>query len=645
MATTDATSSQVLEAQARRLIEDPSAETRADVAASVAREFSGPRLSNSERAMALDIIEASAKDVELQVREALSEHVKNCPFLPPPIAQRLAKDLESVALPILEYSSVLSDKDLIAVVDQGNEAKQIAIARRDRLAAPVSHALVEAGSEQVVGTLLDNQTAEIADRSLVRALEKFPASDHIKERLIERPALPFSVSECLINQVSREWRERLIDQHKIPRALADDLMEQGRERTLIQAIKHMRLSYSAQKDRTAALTRVPEKTMATTDAASSQVLEVQARRLKEDPSVETRADVAASVAREFSGPRLSNSERAMALDIIEASAKDVELQVREALSEHVKNCPFLPPTIARRLAKDVESVALPILEYSSALSDDDLLAVVAQGSDTKQTAIARRDRLGADVSHALVKAGSEQVVGTLLKNDTAEIADHSLIQAIERFPGSDRIKERMIERPMLPLSVSECLINQVSRELRERLIERHEIPHALADELMRQGRERALTESISPDEASSAELDDLAERLHARKRLSPTLLLRALCVGDIGFFKSAMAVLAGVEVDNAGTLIFDKGRRGLEAIYGQSGLPKELFPAFRAAVDVVREVGDESPANRRRLLTDRIVARLELEYDIVCPEGLEHTLSQISRKIIGRDTEIPRNLL
>ena len=55
-------------------------------------------------------------------------------------------------------------------------------------------------------------------------------------------------------------------------------------------------------------------------------------------------------------------------------------------------------------------------------------------------------------------------------------------------------------------------------------------------------------------------------------------------------------------------------------------------------------VGDASPI-RRMEITERIVGRLSLEYDAVCPEGLEHMLSQLSRMIDRTAPSAARSLI
>jgi uncharacterized protein (DUF2336 family) len=107
-------------------VAEPSAEARAQTAASVASAFASDRLSERERKISLDILQVMARGVEQQVREALAEYVKSSPLLAPSIARVLAADVESMALPIIQYSSVLSEEDLIPIVHESGEAKQAA---------------------------------------------------------------------------------------------------------------------------------------------------------------------------------------------------------------------------------------------------------------------------------------------------------------------------------------------------------------------------------------------------------------------------------------------------------------------------------------------------------------------------------------
>src|SRR5688500_5450989 len=92
------------EADVKRLITNPSGEVRAETAAKVAEAFEQGALSASERALAEQIFRVMVQDAEIKVRESLASHLKSSANLPHDIAVRMAKDVEQVALPVLEFS-------------------------------------------------------------------------------------------------------------------------------------------------------------------------------------------------------------------------------------------------------------------------------------------------------------------------------------------------------------------------------------------------------------------------------------------------------------------------------------------------------------------------------------------------------------
>ncbi len=87
-----------------RLLSEPSALVRAEVAAKLADEIDNTLLTPAELAIAHDIVRAMARDVELAVRRSLSHSLRSAAHLPHDVAIRLANDVEAVALPILTES-------------------------------------------------------------------------------------------------------------------------------------------------------------------------------------------------------------------------------------------------------------------------------------------------------------------------------------------------------------------------------------------------------------------------------------------------------------------------------------------------------------------------------------------------------------
>lgn len=175
-------------------------------------------------------------------------------------------------------------------------------------------------------------------------------------------------------------------------------------------------------------------------------------------------------------------------------------------------------------------------------------------------------------------------------------------------------------------------VKDSSVELRALLIDRHGLPTALADELIMHGQEGALTKLMARG-FPQAEVEALAEQLSEEELLTPTLLLRSLCLGELMFFESAMATLAATSVDRVHALIYDDGPSGFLKLYELARLPLGLFRAFRATVEVILQLRRETSRHWRGDFTSEIIARLVKEYEQVCPEDLEHVLSQLSRRL------------
>ena len=301
--------------------------------------------------------------------------------------------------------------------------------------------------------------------------------------------------------------------------------------------------------------------------------------------------------------------------------------VREALAEHLKHCSFLPSALARTLAQDVESVSLPVIRYSEVLSEADLLEIIAAGQTNKQITIAERDNLSTTLTDALIDTEHAAVVKTVVGNASADISEQGFQKVITTFAEDGEIHAKLVERPKLPVNVTERLIGLVSEELRQNLITHHELPPTMAEEIARLGHERSLVRVLLRDSRVGA-IEDLVDRLRAKGKLTPTLMLRALCEGDVHFFELAMARATDLPLEKARALLADKGSLGFRTIYPRAGLPDMLFAAFRVVINIVyHETSGEAGGEE---ITRRIVNGLVGAYDDTCPTDIEHLLSILS---------------
>jgi uncharacterized protein (DUF2336 family) len=156
----------------RLLADDEEDEVRAELARKIGRLFPGLLLVERKQLRDLTIatLEQLAHDEEPRVRAALAEEIKHLDCVPKEVVKRLAEDVEAiVSAPILEYSPLLSESDLIEIVAAAQcNAMMAAVARRKGLSEVVSDIVVAKGDASVVAVLLANVDARIRKRTLDR---------------------------------------------------------------------------------------------------------------------------------------------------------------------------------------------------------------------------------------------------------------------------------------------------------------------------------------------------------------------------------------------------------------------------------------------------------------------------------------------
>jgi uncharacterized protein (DUF2336 family) len=349
-----------------------------------------------------------------------------------------------------------------------------------------------------------------------------------------------------------------------------------------------------------------------------------------DPAPARRAKVVHQLAAEFDTGRLKPAELTIAIDIMRAMAADAETAVRHAVADSMKNSKALPRDVAVKLAKDEPSVAIPILEWSTVLTDEDLVAVLADGNGTKQVAVARRAEVSTTVAAALIDTGNAAAVTTLVSNEGAALNEDLLKRTLDRYGKFETVKAAMVHRNELPVTISERLVALVSDKLKLVLASRHSLSDDMASDIILEARERAtvgLLSKATPAQDSQA----LVAQLHARGRLTPSLVLRALCTGDIRFTEDAFAEISGISGDKVALLVHDKGPLGLKSIYKKCEFPEQMFPAFRVAVDMIHETDMDGGAHDRERFARRMIERILTKYTEMETGDLDYLLAKLSK--------------
>lgn len=357
--------------------------------------------------------------------------------------------------------------------------------------------------------------------------------------------------------------------------------------------------------------------------------ETDVMRLMQDKSPQNRADVATKIAGDID-MNLSDQERALANDIIRLLAQDVAVTVRRALSETLKEATNLPHDVALTLAKDVDDVALPLLECSKILSEDELIALIKSGSEKKQSAIARRDDVTDNITGALMEHGGEGSVAALMRNNQADLSDDRINQALNRFGNSEEVQSALLGRESLPSGVAERLVSVISDSLLQQVLKRADVPDEVAIDVLMRTREQARQKLIVGDGGASDGLMELILNLDKAGHLTEALLFRALCLGDLDFYEAALSYKSGLPLTNARMLIYDEGPLGLKTVFDRCGFSLATLPPSRVAINTAMDTvfdGEDGDYERRKR---KVLERILTQVDGLDEEDLDYLLGKLS---------------
>lgn len=203
----------------RILADDEDDEVRAQLARKIGRLL--PDLGRAENArlreLTIETMERLAADQLPRVRAALAEEIKTLDCVPQHLVQALARDAEViVAAPILEYSPLLSDSDLLEIIATAKIAEALAaIARRKSVSANVSNAIVTALDIPAIAALLTNPDAKIRDETLQKILDTAETIEDWHKPLVLRLDLSQRAIRRIAGFVGSSLLDQLSDRHNL----------------------------------------------------------------------------------------------------------------------------------------------------------------------------------------------------------------------------------------------------------------------------------------------------------------------------------------------------------------------------------------------------------------------------------------------
>jgi uncharacterized protein (DUF2336 family) len=293
-----------------------------------------------------------------------------------------------------------------------------------------------------------------------------------------------------------------------------------------------------------------------------------------------RAEAASVLAQTMLAGVLQGDERADAEAALLLALDDPDREVRLSIAAVTAGAADAPRALILGLCADDPAVAAPVALRSPLLSDADLVRLVGLGEERIDCAIALRAPLSAAVSGEIARRAGARAGLALAANPGAELDAETLARLARRHGSDADVRGLLLRREDLPLAIRQELLHQVGAALAAFVADRGWLGEARARRLTEEA-EQSATIAIAAV-AEEGEAEDLVDTLLDGRRLTPTLLLRALLCGEMDLVSAALARLSSLPRRRVAPMLADGGS-GLAAVLEKAGLAPALHAAFLAA--------------------------------------------------------------
>lgn len=309
--------------------------------------------------------------------------------------------------------------------------------------------------------------------------------------------------------------------------------------------------------------------------------------LASEDSSDKRRDLLRSVTDLFFEETDSYSENEIELfgDILGKVAFDVEMEVRQQLSERMADFASAPPNLIKRFANDAIEVAKPILERSGVLNEEDLLEVIREAGQQHLLAITKRQDVSEEISEALVNQGNDNVVASLLENDDASISRGSMEKVIDRAEDSDVLHAPIVNRKTMPADLLNEVFFIVSSELRNQILKINENmdPEQL-NKLLKQ-REANHSGANNVEASNMSDAEKLIVEKEKSKELNEQFLVKLLQNRHMPEFLFGLARLTDIDVRTARRIILDRTCESLAVTFKAHHFDRSTFSTIIMLID------------------------------------------------------------
>lgn len=265
--------------------------------------------------------------------------------------------------------------------------------------------------------------------------------------------------------------------------------------------------------------------------------------------------------------------------VLHVLARDQLPRVRKIIAEELKSTPNAPREVVQKLAWDEDiEVAIPILQYSPLLGDDELIDILRTSNLAPVCeAIARRSKISAPVGETIAGSGHLNALVALAENPGAELSAASVECLLEHVPRKPELLNALIEHPEVTLATLNRIAGFLSSAVINTLKENGEFSAETAQNVTLAVQTRIRNLHIERERAA----DIRAQELYAYGALDQERIMTALDAGEPEFVIAAVTLRTGFSKDKVQRILNSQNARAVTALTWKAGLTMRCSIQFQ----------------------------------------------------------------
>lgn len=321
--------------------------------------------------------------------------------------------------------------------------------------------------------------------------------------------------------------------------------------------------------------------------------------------VEARISLVRQLAGLLADENAAANEKEQIIPILVKATADGDIAVRKTLADVLATVDNLHADLLFAVVADEDEIAVPFLSALRSLSGWHMLTILRVGDEARQSAIAGRPDLSAETRAYIVKSGSIAAVLAFLANPTVQPSAADLRAIYARLGQAEQVVECLLALAHLPPDIRLRQAKKTAIRMRQMMAERGWLGANDAADIVSDAEEVAVLQVVS--EANAQEQLEAVSYLAQNNMLTPSLVMRASCLGDIKALAGLLSHLTGQTAPRIIDFILGRGGSGIRSLLGRSGLPGACHGLIIAAADAAcefrsLEIAPDAETFGRRLL-------------------------------------------